>query len=218
MPKGIPKNGIKRIMSAETKEKLRKASIKNGSKPPITSGSNNPSWKGGIPKCLDCNKQLTYYDKTKKCLDCKKKEKREMIICPCGVHFNKYKSVSKRYCSKKCIEYKNNLSQSKIENPNRVFSNTKIEQKVAKLLNELGINYVQNYGLEKIANVDFFIPSKMLVIQCDGCYWHGCPEHFPLHINRKEKDNKQDIKLKSLGYKIIRLWEHEINKLETINI
>lgn len=206
------------VTSDVTKEKQRYASLRNGNKPPHFKGDKSPKWKGGIPNCKKCDKKLTYYNKTRECLDCKKKEIRNEKICLCGTSFIEIKSRPQAFCSKKCFAYKKNLSQSKIENPNHIFSNTKIEQKISKLLDMLGVDYMQNYGLEKIANVDFFIPNKMLVIQCDGCYWHGCPEHFPKEIKRKEKDGEQDIKLKSLGYKVIRLWEHEINKLETLNI
>lgn len=33
-------------------------------------GENNPSWKGGLPKCLDCNKQLASYV-AKRCFKCR---------------------------------------------------------------------------------------------------------------------------------------------------
>lgn len=32
-------------------------------------GENNPCWRGGKPKCIDCNKQLNFYDRTR-CFDC----------------------------------------------------------------------------------------------------------------------------------------------------
>ena len=68
----------------------------------------------------------------------------------------------------------------------------------------------------KIAIVDFYLPELNTVIQCDGCYWHGCPVHFPnttvLQKNKKKRDAKQDFILEAGGLKVHRFWEHEINQ------
>ena len=37
-------------------------------------GKNNPHWKGGKPKCIDCGKQLSKY-KAKRCKSCSRKGK-----------------------------------------------------------------------------------------------------------------------------------------------
>jgi very-short-patch-repair endonuclease len=42
-----------------------------------------------------------------------------------------------------------------------------------------------------------------LVVFCDGDYWHNLP-------NYKDRDKRQNKELKKLGYKVCRLWEHEI--------
>jgi len=63
-----------------------------------------------------------------------------------------------------------NLSVSHINSPNRVFKDTKIELKMEELLKNLGIEYRKQVPLLGVAVVDFYIPSKKLVIQCDGCY------------------------------------------------
>lgn len=98
------------------------------------------------------------------------------------------------------------------------FRDTSIELKMKSLLRSFEIEYLFQYSLEKIANVDFYIPSKKLVIQCDGCYWHGCSVHFPERSYLQEKDRIQDSKLTALGYKIIRFWEHEINNMQMLHI
>lgn len=38
----------------------------------ITAGKNNPNWKGGKPKCIDCRKTLKYFGHNR-CLSCHKK-------------------------------------------------------------------------------------------------------------------------------------------------
>ena len=61
--------------------------------------------------------------------------------------------------------------------------------------------------------VDFYLPGQKIVIQADGCYWHGCPVHYPKsHIERVKRDKKQDLILNTNGYKVYRFWEHEINE------
>ena len=115
-------------------------------------------------------------------------------------------------------DHKRKIREWHILNPNRKFRDTSIEIKVKELLNTLGIEYISQFPLEKIAIVDFYIPSKKLAIFCDGCYWHGCPEHYPNRIEKLERDNFQTTKLQELGYNVSRFWEHEINNMTTLHI
>ena len=53
---------------------------------------------------------------------------------------------------------------------------------------------------------DIFIPYLNMVIECDGTYWHKYPVGNDLdHIRTKELLDK--------GFKVLRLWEFEINKM-----
>lgn len=110
------------------------------------------------------------------------------------------------------IETKKKLSEYNILHPNRVYKNTSIEIKIETELKRLGINYQKQIPLCKIAVVDFLLKEINTVIQADGCYWHGCPEHFPSNTRRQEADKNQDTILGLNGYKVVRFWEHEINK------
>ncbi len=54
----------------------------------------------------------------------------------------------------------------------------------------------------------------------DGCYWHGCPEHFKqpstntaywrdkIEGNRR-RDHETDELLAQAGWEVLRFWEHE---------
>jgi len=53
---------------------------------------------------------------------------------------------------------------------------------------------------------DILIPSMNLVIECDGDYWHKYP------IGR-EIDNIRTSELINKGFKVLRLWEFEINEM-----
>jgi DNA mismatch endonuclease (patch repair protein) len=65
-----------------------------------------------------------------------------------------------------------------------------------------------------------FGPTKVAVL-VDGCFWHGCPEHgshqpkvntwyWPDKIAKnKERDADTDKRLRSDGWLVIRVWEHD---------
>lgn len=74
---------------------------------------------------------------------------------------------------------------------------------------------------------DFVFPQLRIVVFIDGCFWHGCPDHCRMpasNINywkaKIEKNRIRDKKitkaLRSKGWQVIRIWEHEI-KLGKLN-
>jgi hypothetical protein len=80
-------------------------------------GSNNPMWKGGLPKCVDCGKQLHRY-RSKRCYSCNTKNNHKIKLYPykktginfakcivCGVQRNNY---IKRKCQSCANTGKNN--------------------------------------------------------------------------------------------------------------
>lgn len=68
---------------------------------------------------------------------------------------------------------------------------------------------------------DFVFPRLQLAVFVDGCFWHGCPRHHrtPRSNNRywsekisrnMARDKATNKILKSLGWKVVRVWEHDI--------
>ncbi|GAA3877494.1 hypothetical protein GCM10023084_32950 [Streptomyces lacrimifluminis] len=64
-----------------------------------------------------------------------------------------------------------------------------------------------------------FRPVKVAVF-IDGCYWHGCPEHYvPPKTNsgywsdkvarNMARDRDTDQRLTQAGWTVLRFWEHE---------
>lgn len=64
-----------------------------------------------------------------------------------------------------------------------------------------------------------FSAAKVAVF-VDGCWWHGCPEHWaPPKANREwwkrkislntERDRRHDKALVNAGWRVIRIWEHQ---------
>ncbi|HBY58790.1 MAG TPA: very short patch repair endonuclease [Solibacterales bacterium] len=74
---------------------------------------------------------------------------------------------------------------------------------------------------------DFVFASARLVVFVDGCFWHGCPkckrtpssntEYWGAKIagNRK-RDRAIALLLEGQGWKVVRLWEHQLIKMRAI--
>lgn len=86
---------------------------------------------------------------------------------------------------------------------------TSIEVKIQNFLKQLGIEYFTHQYIKEIEHgyqCDILIPSMNMVIECDGNYWHKYP------IGR-EIDSIRTSELLSKGFKVLRLWEIEIKKM-----
>lgn len=68
---------------------------------------------------------------------------------------------------------------------------------------------------------DLVFLSARLAVFVDGCFWHGCPLHHTLPAaNREfwlrkvtrnqERDRRVDEELVALGWRVLRIWEHEV--------
>ncbi|MFD6876719.1 MULTISPECIES: very short patch repair endonuclease [unclassified Streptomyces] len=67
---------------------------------------------------------------------------------------------------------------------------------------------------------DLVFPGTRVAVFVDGCYWHGCPEHYrPATRNaefwrdkidgNRNRDIETNEALRSAGWTVIRVWEHE---------
>lgn len=70
---------------------------------------------------------------------------------------------------------------------------------------------------------DFVFPKSRIALFVDGCFWHGCSKHSThagksgkFWINKLERNIKRDRLvgrvLKTEGWKVVRIWEHELTK------
>lgn len=66
---------------------------------------------------------------------------------------------------------------------------------------------------------DIVFPKRRVVVFVDGCFWHGCPNHFKMPARNPEwwawkiagnraRDLDTDERLAALGWRVIRIWEH----------
>ncbi|MGW4929697.1 very short patch repair endonuclease [Agromyces sp. NPDC004153] len=69
------------------------------------------------------------------------------------------------------------------------------------------------------ARPDIAFPRAKVAIFVDGCFWHGCPEHFteprrntdywrPKLERNRARDRAQTVALETAGWRVIRVWEH----------
>jgi DNA mismatch endonuclease (patch repair protein) len=67
---------------------------------------------------------------------------------------------------------------------------------------------------------DLTFASRKLVVFVDGCFWHSCPDHgtwpkrndawWAAKLQRNvERDHETNCHLEALGWKVVRVWEHE---------
>ena len=99
-------------------------------------------------------------------------------------------------------------------------SDTKPEIEIARACFRLGLRYRKNVEIpEAKTNADLVFPRHKLVVFVDGCFWHGCPWHYKTPKTRSEwwdakvernktRDAKKTRKLRRLGWKVVRVWEH----------
>lgn len=90
-----------------------------------------------------------------------------------------------------------------------------------KALWKRGCRYRIHYGLPGTPDIVFI--GKKVAVFIDGCFWHKCPKCYVEPKSNKNywlskikknvgKDKKNNKTLEEMGWKVIRLWEHEVKK------
>ena len=76
---------------------------------------------------------------------------------------------------------------------------------------------------------DFIFRKLRLAVFVDGCFWHGCPKHCKIPAgNRafwkkkfaanKTRDRRVNQELRKLGWRVIRILEHDLTKRDAVCI
>lgn len=63
-------------------------------------------------------------------------------------------------------------------------------------------------------------PRAKVAVFVDGCFWHGCPEHYRAPgsnseywaekiSKNKHRDETVDAALRHAGWSVVRAWEHD---------
>jgi len=107
------------------------------------------------------------------------------------------------------------MSKTQSDNPN--------EKRFRSALHQLGYRFRVHYRAMPGSRrtVDIAFPRARLAVFIDGCFWHGCPIHRSRLANNngrwwrekiegnKLRDRDTDNCLGQLGWKVLRVWEHE---------
>lgn len=100
---------------------------------------------------------------------------------------------------------------------------TRPELAVRSLLHSSGLRYRVDYPLpfDKRRKADIVFTRQRLAIFVDGCFWHGCPDHYRpakndpdgfwgrKHQENVARDKDTDRRLAECGWTVMRFWEHE---------
>lgn len=99
---------------------------------------------------------------------------------------------------------------------------TKPEWLIRRLVHAQGLRYrVAAKPLPDLRRTaDMVFRSTQVAVFIDGCYWHGCPEHYvPPKTNsgywsdkvvrNVTRDRDTDQRLTEAGWLVLRFWEHE---------
>ncbi|MBN9608867.1 MAG: very short patch repair endonuclease [Actinobacteria bacterium] len=99
---------------------------------------------------------------------------------------------------------------------------TKPELAVRKLLHAQGLRYRVHYrplsSLRRTADIVF--TASRIAVFIDGCYWHGCPEHYVASKSNREywdtkiatnsaRDAETTAVLSDAGWTVLRYWSHD---------
>lgn len=99
---------------------------------------------------------------------------------------------------------------------NEVKGCTYIEKIIKDCLDEFEINYIFNEFLGDY-RPDFYIPNANLIIEVNGDYFHCNPYLYPngpkdeIQVNHVLKDYYKKCYYLSRGYRMLTIWEKEIN-------
>lgn len=104
--------------------------------------------------------------------------------------------------------------------------NKATELKLIKIFRLFGfIGWRRNQRL--LGKPDFVFRKRRLAVFVDGCFWHGCPRCYRRpNSNRKfwdakvRQNRKRDVivnrYLRKQGWRIIRIWEHQLHDAERL--
>lgn len=119
-------------------------------------------------------------------------------------------------------EHRENIAKAQMD---RVFpfKDTSIEIQVQNILNKNKIPFEKHIiipnllsGNRKYHKFDIVLRNHKILIEVNGCYWHGChicykkPNNLQLKKINRDKKMREDI-LKS-DWMLIEIWEHDLMK------
>jgi DNA mismatch endonuclease (patch repair protein) len=105
--------------------------------------------------------------------------------------------------------------------------NTAPEMRLRRAAWRAGLRYFTSAGWYRLTGhrlpgtPDLVFPAARVAVFVDGCFWHGCPQHYEAPETRQEfwsakvrrnmeRDHVANELLRAEGWKVIRFWEHDL--------
>ena len=106
-------------------------------------------------------------------------------------------------------------------------SNTGLEERLRAVLTARGVGGFTRSPKNLVGKPDFVFRRSRLVVFLDSCFWHGCPTHLRMPQsnlrywrdkieNNRKRDMRVRRELKRLGWRVVRVWEHELKFPERV--
>lgn len=112
-------------------------------------------------------------------------------------------------------------ARSKIMSKIRSRGNFSTERRLRAALARAGVKGWTMHHKAAAGTPDFFFAASQIAIFIDGCFWHGCPTCYRRPHSRRgywdkkvtlniRRDKKVNRRLKLKGFKVLRVWEHDV--------
>lgn len=101
-------------------------------------------------------------------------------------------------------------------------ADTPQEVALRSALHRRGLRFRLQRPIEGLPRIrpDIVFSAARVAVFVDGCFWHRCPEHgtdpranatwWREKLDRNvERDRRTDAHLQELGWRVVRVWEHE---------
>jgi DNA mismatch endonuclease (patch repair protein) len=131
------------------------------------------------------------------------------------------KPIAGRIALRSPRRYARNMALNRSEQMARIRSrNTSPEMALRRALWNAGLRY-RVHATTPAGRPDIVFPGVRVAVFIDGCFWHGCPEHYVRPRSSEEfwsnklaenchRDGAQTKRLEALGWRVCRVWEHEV--------
>lgn len=107
------------------------------------------------------------------------------------------------------------------ETRSRIMSNIRSISKIERIPVKLAHLHMRHQPNGIFGKPDFANKSRKVALFIDGCYWHGCPEHYKeaktnteFWRSKIERNKQRDVevteRLEADGWTVIRIWECEL--------
>ena len=108
----------------------------------------------------------------------------------------------------------------------RSHGNWETELRLLKIFKSGGVK-----GWRRHQNVkgrpDFIFRPEKVAVFVDGCFWHACPKcyraptsNIEYWMKKRERNCQRDKRvakeLKGLGWKVVRIWQHELRNPQAV--